>query len=1672
MMLRPRFAFRVKVSSLPRRTFNHIFGELCVRDIGGRSLPGLPYNYMLFEKKPDHGCAWRIKGNWVGIPDKAVTVCGAVPRVRLLAHGLLVSRVFWEPLDSGEQKMTSFLPQASRIRCGGIAVCCQVRAFRCVPFPFTWLASILIGVVIFQTKGERMLNNIRTGTRKFLVVLMAFIFASSSTGMTAFAEEVSTGVAAAADQVTATGDVGQGSPDEDGPSADAETGMADGGGTQEQEGSGVAVQSIASEETVPAAQVEEAGSLAKVVRSGETVVVNDAADMPEAIEAGATVKLGANISMGADQQIETVDGILDGQGHTVTINGKAVANNVTGSIQNLGVTGSVSSTDNVGSIAMKLSGTIQMCWSTASVNLSGWSDYAGGLVGGMTSGKIVNSYFAGSGVEMNGGLVGEAQAGSLSNCLYTVGFSPAEMNYGGFNKGNAAKAADLSSAESLAVLNTDVPPTGFSWVSNGGLPLLVSGSAPVVVNKDALVAAITAAEALNESDYTADSWSAFAAALADAKNVNGSDDVSQSDVNAAVKTLNDAKEALEKKKPTAPVAQPENVKHIKSQDDFMNMNVKDASNYYVLDNDIVIDDEWFFGPTGELNCTFDGQGHTITFNNGGGVKSLFASVGSTGVIQNVSFAGELKQAADGKSFGPLGNQMKGAVINCSTSVSGKGAVGFARTLEGGVISNCVSTATSTGGVLFASYGSGQLINTYWQEGLTNRVVFPAKALVNSYAVDADDMKTAAFVENLNVNRGENGSVWGMGSDGLPYFGENQDYESPKGPATNNKYEVTFTSASTGKTVTAADGVLYPSPDDVVVGENGAACVSGTLELKDLPTDAKVTWGTPDANKGDIAVNEETGLLHVYNDAVGTVTATLHKDDGTSEDIATVVVKAVSKPIDDFQIWYNGENVTGGNIAVTGSEVKNLEIRVHYTDAAEGEYTPVSYTRFRFAGTPSNVICSNPGSACFYFKKSGEATISVSSRTNTDIASKSVTVTSSYVPATGISLGYNEDGDTVYLHGRNPLAKGAFLTDKAAPVVGPENASDRANYTVVSSDSAVAEYTTSGEIGFTPYKAGKTTFEATVENQDGSVISSGKREVTYAYRNPLKSVTITNVPASVKAGKTVELNLGYTGENDAEGWSVSEPGMIWSVTTEEGRDASDAVSIDRRALGDWKHVDGASDDGLFVASGTYVLTANKAGTYTVTGTPIDQTAGAQAISFEITVDGIVASPDNEAKADEGALSAAKYFDANRTIDAYTYGQEWEIYAFATSGRKIDDALIANYKKSLTVHKAEWSGNTAKVTDCERVALALTALGEDITSFDGVNLIADICSHEDLVASANNVVYALIALDEAGISNEVLRASGSSWTRAQLVCALLSFQNPDGGFTIDAGGTSNVDMTAMALQALAPYVDDDACAVAPASNGQPSVASAVDNALGFLRGQMNGLCDFGSVESNAQVLLALVALGKDPVNTKNGFATGANSLIAAICAYEVADGKGYAHTMGSDGKPGNANALATVQALRALSAYKSAGSGVSWSKIGGVKAGVVEPGGSIKPVTPEVPVPTVPTKNPTPAVMPTGSQRGDGSGDKQGGSGMQEVVASQDGSKSEMSQNVDANKGESDKKSGSDESSGSKTTSAAATSRKGALDGRGGVNPVAVTGVAVGIVCLAAIGAWYVRSRRNA
>ena len=83
------------------------------------------------------------------------------------------------------------------------------------------------------------------------------------------------------------------------------------------------------------------------------------------------------------------------------------------------------------------------------------------------------------------------------------------------------------------------------------------GDAPAPVDKSKLTAAVDAASKLSEKDYTADSWTPFAKALADAKAVAGKQDASQTEVDAAVKGLTDAQAALKKAdtsnaKPTKP----------------------------------------------------------------------------------------------------------------------------------------------------------------------------------------------------------------------------------------------------------------------------------------------------------------------------------------------------------------------------------------------------------------------------------------------------------------------------------------------------------------------------------------------------------------------------------------------------------------------------------------------------------------------------------------------------------------------------------------------------------------------------------------------------------------------------------------------------------------------------------------------------------------------------------------------------------------------------------------------------------------------------------------------------------------------------------------------------------------------------------------------------------------
>ena len=89
----------------------------------------------------------------------------------------------------------------------------------------------------------------------------------------------------------------------------------------------------------------------------------------------------------------------------------------------------------------------------------------------------------------------------------------------------------------------------------------------------------------------------------------------------------------------------------------------------------------------------------------------------------------------------------------------------------------------------------------------------------------------------------------------------------------------------------------------------------------------------------------------------------------------------------------------------------------------------------------------------------------------------------------------------------------------------------------------------------------------------------------------------------------------------------------------------------------------------------------------------------------------------------------------------------------------------------------------------------------------------------VQGANGYIWALLALD----SKDYEEPEGAVWNREKLVDAILEKEQEDGGFSLSTDGDSDVDITAMALTALAPYKDEG------------KVSSAIENGFSWLSSQ---------------------------------------------------------------------------------------------------------------------------------------------------------------------------------------------------------------------------------------------
>lgn len=1239
------------------------------------------------------------------------------------------------------------------------------------------------------------------------------------------------------------------------------------------------------------------------VRAEEKIFqIQSAEEFPKEILEGQTYELTKDIVLENGQYIEQLSGILDGKGYTITLADKPLADTVTGTIQNIGVTtkeGTVlESSQTFGSMANKLSGIIQNCYSTASLNLNGWSGEVGGLVGTLSGGTIRNSYMAGNmKAILPGGLVGVNDSASsvLKNSSYVNGFGAISVQRPEIKGENVVQSTleQLRSGSISEVLNSDLPDVGFYWSmpengENTGLPILKEGSVNTESgDKTALNELVSQAEQLMNENYTKESWDVFQNALKEATNILKKEHATQKELNDAKSLLEGAIGNLEKNLPTEPVKPSEEVHYLRSLEDFKKIENNGKNQYYVLDQDIVVKSSYF--PSVDFEGVLDGKGHTIRFENGCGI---FRNVEKEGVLQNIHFTGTMGGWPGGE-YGPVGFSVRGAILNCYTEVTGEYASGFAKTLDGGILSNCYSISKGKLGALFYHYQSGKLLHTYWQEFLANVGSIPKEALIDSEEMSAESMKSVEFIEKLNKDRGVYATKWGQNNNGYPYFGENQEYNPEENNFPENKYHVRFQFHDGSEEVLDSQ-ILRLSPDEV----NGFR-IAGKFMLDDVPQDSRITWEMSDATPSDaMLIGADEGNLGLYKEGTAIIRAVEIDTQGQRNVVATIKVIARSKVMEEIQLFMDEKNVTGHSVVVAGSEWKNLKVKARYQ--GEKEFVSVASSRFTYQASDSNYIHNMEGSGEFQFKKPGTASMTVTSKADSKLTA-TVEITSTYVPA--VSIKPSISGVKI-LHGRNANStdKQAFNPYYDGVSVLPENASYRNNWTVTSNAPEIAEYVDSMVKGYVPYRAGTVLFTASLEqtNPDTGKTNTitGVSEVSFAYKNPVTSITGSQMPIQIENFTEQKLDLTFEGVLSAEGYSVTEPELLW---TYEG---DGAVKIVRKETGYWKKegFEGRPDYGEYLAAEEYYVTGTKEGHVKAIGTPLDKTGNAKPVVLEFEVlAGETPEVDIDSFVKKGIDSGVKYIENLHQEKGYAYNDEWDVYGLLRLGKNIDKSSLETYYKSVSKEVKTWN-QKKKPTDIERVALTLSIMGKDITNVDGVNLAEMIYNHPNLNAGSNELSWALFALDAKNIAIP----KNGKWTRERIISELLKFQNEStGGFGLLDNKMTSVDITAMSLQALAKYRKTDV-----------NIYRAVEKGLQYLKRNMSSDYNYENSNSVSQVLLTLTILGVDPLHSEFGLPY-ENMITVLMNHYycETEKGNGFVFQKGDR----QINKMATVQAVQALTAY---------------------------------------------------------------------------------------------------------------------------------------------------------
>ncbi len=250
------------------------------------------------------------------------------------------------------------------------------------------------------------------------------------------------------------------------------------------------------------------------------------------------------------------------------------------------------------------------------------------------------------------------------------------------------------------------------------------------------------------------------------------------------------------------------------------------------------------------------------------------------------------------------------------------------------------------------------------------------------------------------------------------------------------------------------------------------------------------------------------------------------------------------------------------------------------------------------------------------------------------------------------------------------------------------------------------------------------------------------------------------------------------------------------------------------------------------------------------------------------------------------------------------ENWYVMDLARAGYTVPAGYYQSYydQCAAELQKANGKLNNNNSGDYSRMILALTACGFDVTNVGGYNLLEALADF-DYVKKIGTMgpTWALLAFDSYKYAVPEVSGVRVQTTREKLITDLLARELPSGGFCLcsqisegvyDLSGKADIDVTAMVIQALAPY------------QHIAEVKAVTDRSLQVLSEKQLASGNFKyygveNLESAVQVFVMLCQLGIDPTTDSRFVKTDANgthNLMEIINNYYV-EGGGYEHTAGT-------------------------------------------------------------------------------------------------------------------------------------------------------------------------------